>query len=115
MTREQFIAEYAAGRRDFTKLDIGDRIDLSDVNLSGADFSECWLEASFDNADLSNARLTKANLKCSSFVNAKLTGADFRGSALCAADFTGAVFDGAMFEDAYMYGYTFAKDEQPVA
>ncbi len=102
MTRAQFIAEYAAGRRDFTNLDIGGRIDLSGINLSGSDFSECWIEASFDNTDLSNARLTKANLKCSSFINANLTGADFRGSALSATDFTNAVFDGALFEDAYM-------------
>ncbi len=66
MNKEELLAAYAAGRRDFTG------VDLSGANLCGTDLQH---------ADLSGANLCGADL----------SGADLSGADLTGADLTGAV------------------------
>ncbi len=114
MTRDEVIAAYSSGRRDFTDVDLDlEHLDLSGLTLADADFTGCWVDASFDNSDLRNARFVNANVKGCTFVNANLTGADFRGSALEASDFEGAKLDSALFAGATAYGYTFVDGDLP--
>ncbi len=114
MTRNEIIAAYAAGRRDFTDFDNDDKfLDLSGLVLTDADFSRAFLNVSFDDSIVNRAQFVDANIKTCSFVNADLTEAVFHGAALCATDFSGAVLEGAKFAGACFHGYTFGEDDCP--
>lgn len=114
MTRDELVAAYAAGRRDFTDLHTDDDVlDLPGLDLTDADFSGAFLVASFDNAVLVGARFANANIKTCTFVNADLTNAVFHGAGLCATDFSGAILDGARFAGAYYHSHQLTDDDKP--
>jgi uncharacterized protein YjbI with pentapeptide repeats len=113
MNREEILAAYASGRRDFSGLAVNEFLDLSALNLVDADFSDAGFDASFDDSDLRQAKFVNAYIKKCSFVRADLRGADFRGAGICAADFTGANLEGALFAGTYQYSYTLSPDDRP--
>jgi uncharacterized protein YjbI with pentapeptide repeats len=118
--RDEVLARYAAGERDFPGVVIFDNYlvgeDLRDINmsggnlrwtsfnnadlrvaiLSGADLAfTCWFEADLRDADLSNARLENTNLQF-----ADLRGADLSGASLARAHLTSIRRDGSPTFDA---------------
>jgi uncharacterized protein YjbI with pentapeptide repeats len=111
----EVLVRYAAGIRDFTRLDIADDGDtpLAGANLRGADFSRSFLQCSFAGADLHNASFQEANVKACDFSNADLTAVDFTGAALCGTTFLGATMDGADFDGAYYHGIDFTGSFKP--
>ncbi|WP_353931592.1 pentapeptide repeat-containing protein [Okeanomitos corallinicola TIOX110] len=89
------IEEYAAGKRDFEKAELGNA-NLQGVDLKGSDFSY---------ADLSTANLSRANLRgCDlSFADlsqANLQDADLRGAMLFSTDLRQADLQGTHLEKA---------------
>ncbi len=118
MTREELLAAYAAGQRDFTKVNLSEAnltgvnlteadltgADLYGVNLTGADLSGADLYgvnltgADLSRADLSGADLYGVNLTGADLSGADLTGADLSRADLSRADLTGAI--GFRFENA---------------
>ncbi|MBI4567512.1 MAG: pentapeptide repeat-containing protein [Planctomycetes bacterium] len=124
ITRDQFLAAYATGKRRFRGLNFRD-VDLSHVQAPGADFkgsafydanltcsdfhgasfSKCVMKrarlwgsnfdhARFDAADLTTADFRQALARAASFKKARLRGANLRLS-----DFTRARLDKADFRD----------------
>lgn len=80
MKAEEVLAQYAAGSKVFSALNLRGA-NLSGANLSGADFSQ---------TDLSVVNLTSANLSQTNFSNAKLGAAKISGANLTRAKLNGA-------------------------
>lgn len=112
---QQILARYAGGERDFTALDLdGQTYDFSGATLRDADFSRCFLVASFRDADLRNAMFLHCNVKTCDFGGANLTGASFEGAAIDAATFVGADLTGSRFLGATEQGHVYSEDEKPL-
>ena len=109
-TAATIVEEYAAGKRDFSRAELGDA-DLRGVNLKGADLSY---------ADLSEANLTGANLRGTdlSFADlsqANLQDADIRGALLMSANLRQANLQSTKLEKADCDRTTnFPQDFDPV-
>jgi uncharacterized protein YjbI with pentapeptide repeats len=109
-TAATIVEEYAVGKRDFSRAELGDA-DLQGVNLRGADLSY---------ADLSEANLTGANLRGTdlSFADlsqANLQDADIRGALLMSANLRQANLQGVKLEKADCDRTTnFPQDFDPV-
>ncbi len=86
MTVDELLARYAAGERDFSEIRLSyipDRI-LSDVNLSGANFSKGNLGYDrLERVNLSGANLSEVDLSFTGFINCDLSGANLEESILC--------------------------------
>jgi hypothetical protein len=78
----------------------GDRADLRDANLRGANLSDADLRG----ADLSDANLRGANLSDANLSDADLRGADLRGADLSDANLRGANLSDANLSDADLRG-----------
>jgi hypothetical protein len=114
---KDFLARYAAGERDFAKINLNEA-DLSRVNLTLANLHEAELiwtnltEANLYHIDLSRAKLRQANLsgamlrssnlQGTDFVNANLRGADLSWSNLNGANLTGADLTDANLKNAIL-------------
>lgn len=85
MTRDELLARYAAGERDFGGVNLSGA-DLFRVNLSGANLSG----VSLSGANLSGASLSWANLSGVSLSGANLSGADLFRANLFRANLSGA-------------------------
>jgi len=108
------LLRYAAGERSFSRLDLdGEVHDFSGQVLEGADFSGCFVLATFCRANLAGARFKDANVKTCDFANADLRDAVFDGAAIDAAIFNGADLTGASFIGASEQGYVFKAGELP--
>ena len=103
--REQLVAEYKAGRRDFSRIELShvdlSTVDLSAVNFSGSDltnvnFSAATLaKANFRGAYLDRAILTKSNLSEANLQGAELGQASIEDSNLAGANFSRSNLTGA--------------------
>jgi uncharacterized protein YjbI with pentapeptide repeats len=114
---KDFLARYAAGERDFAKIQLNEA-DLSGVNLTlanlhaaeliWANLSEANLyhidfsRAKLRQANLSGAMLRSSNLQGTDFVNANLRGADLSWSNLNGANLTGADLSDANLKNAIL-------------
>ncbi len=94
MNKEEFLAAYAAGDRDFRGANLTGA-DLRDAILTGADLSG----ANLRRADLRFVALARADLR-----DAILMGADLRSVDFTGADFTGAILTGANLTGAWLQG-----------
>ena len=111
MTRDEMLAAYAAGRRDFRRVDLTDanlicadlrRVDLSRAILSGADLREADLrEGILSRSILSGADLSRADLR-----RADLSGADLRKTILNKAFLSGTDLREAAGVDWVSCGWT---------
>jgi len=101
------------GRRDSKYERLGQYLNLSDTNvtgayLSGANLRRAYLSganlgrADLSGADLSGAYLSDADLSGASLVGATLSGAYFGGANLRGADLSGAYLSGAYLSGAYL-------------
>ena len=100
MRLEDFLAEYAKGRRAFNGVNL-DYAKLFGASLRGVDLcSADLLKADLRAADLRGARFWKAELLGADFSGADLRGVDFWGANLNGAKLDGAILDGAKFEGA---------------
>ena len=81
--------------------------------LHHADFSQSFIDADFNGANLQGARFASANVKTCSFDGANLRGTDFSKSAIDAATFDRADVSDANFEGASAHGYVYQKGESP--
>jgi len=110
----EILSRYAAGERSFSHLDLDDRCyDFSGQTLEDADFSGCFIVASFRGARLARAKFKEANVKTCDFTNADLRDAVFDGSAIDAAIFQGADLTGTSFVGASEQGYLYQVGELP--
>jgi uncharacterized protein YjbI with pentapeptide repeats len=97
---ENFLAQYAAGERAFTKIDLSET-DLSGINLTLADLQDALLiwanlqDASLYHVNLSGAKLRHANLNGAKLRSANLQGADFLNADLSHADLSWSNLRGA--------------------
>lgn len=107
---ESFLAQYAAGEREFIKIDLSET-DLSGINLTLADLQDALLiwanlqDASLYHVNLSGAKLRHANLNGAKLRSANLQGTDFLNADLSHADLSwsnlrGANLTGANLADA---------------
>ena len=113
ISASDIIARYRSGERSFVDLELDDEpLDLSSVTLAGADFSRCFIFASFRGADLSGAIFNDSNVKACDFTDANLAGASFRNAAIDGAVFTGDL-GGTTFDGASWYGHVFLPGENP--
>ena len=88
------------GRRPRDRAERGP-VDLSSVNLSGADLREAFLEhAKFHKSQLRNVQLQAAALGGVEFLETDLAGANFNGAVLFDAEFHQAPLGGASFWSA---------------
>lgn len=95
MDREELLAQYAAGRRDFPNLDFQEgnlsQADLTGINLSGSNLSLTNLTgANLAGADLSHAQLNVARLSGAHLPQANLQGANLKVANLAQANLRGA-------------------------
>ncbi|MEA5550367.1 pentapeptide repeat-containing protein [Anabaena cylindrica UHCC 0172] len=94
-TAAKMLEEYAAGKRDFEKAELGNAdlqcLDLKGSNLSYADLSE---------ANLSGANLRGCDLSFADLSQANLYNADLRGAMLFSADLRQANLQGVHLEKA---------------
>jgi len=108
------------GRRDSKYERLGQYLNLSDTNVTGAYLSGAHLRraylsganlgrADLSGADLSGAYLSDADLSGASLVGATLSGAYFGGANLRGADLSGAYLSGAYLSGAYLGGAHFFK------
>ena len=87
MTRDDLLARYAAGERDFSRAHLP-CADLRDADLAGASFRGAYLPcadlrgAGLKGTDLGGACLVGAYLPHASLGDANLTGADLTGARL---------------------------------
>jgi uncharacterized protein YjbI with pentapeptide repeats len=114
---ENFLARYAAGERDFAKINLNEA-DLSRVNLTLANLQASELiwanleganlyhinlsSAKLRHANLSGAMLRSSNLQGTDFLNANLKGADLSWSNLNGANLTGADLTDANLKNAIL-------------
>ncbi len=95
MNKEELLAAYAAGRRDFVGVDLPgawlQHVDLRGADLRGGDLAGVDLF----NANLTGANLAGANLRGAELTGANLTGTDLRDAILMGADLRGAELTGA--------------------
>ncbi len=111
MNKEELLAAYVDGRRDFTGVDLSEvdlqGANLRDADLRGADFQHANLSdanltgatlcgaalrgADLCNANLMDANLMGANLRGADLRNANLRGVNLRGAILMSAGLTGAI------------------------
>lgn len=83
----------------------GERADLRDSDLSGADLRDSYLSrtnlrgAALSGADLSGADLRRANLRRANLGGANLSGADLRDANLSEANLSEANLSGAILSD----------------
>lgn len=132
MTAEELLEGYAAGKRDFSKIDISDLreglfqgIDLCDINLEGSsldiDFSGAilrranlrytiWHFWKWENVDLSSSDMTGINnistcifVRCN-FRNTIWNQADLFQSTFQDCDLVGANLDNTHFSEVDLYG-----------
>jgi hypothetical protein len=114
---KDFLARYAAGERNFTKINLNEadlsRVNLTLANLHGAELVWTNLtEANLYHIDLSSAKLRHANLRGAmlrssnlqgtDFLNANLRGADLSWSNLNGANLTGADLTDANLKNAIL-------------
>jgi uncharacterized protein YjbI with pentapeptide repeats len=114
---KDFLARYAAGERDFAKIQLNEEnlsgVNLTLANLHGAEL--IWANLSEANlyhidfsgaklrqANLSGAMLRSSNLQGTDFVNANLRGADLSWSNLNGANLTGADLSDANLKNAIL-------------
>lgn len=139
ITVEELLNKYAAGERDFTKIDIiwsPDNELLNGINLSRADlrnsdlrsFPHCnncnFIEANLSGldltglhfnganlsrADLSGADLWRAELEGANLTDANLSRVNLQDIKLWNADFTRANLSGAKLIDAWLDGATLTE------
>jgi len=110
------LLRYAAGERSFSHLDLDSEVhDFSGQVLEGADFSGCFVVATFCRANLARARFKDANVKTCDFTSADLRNAVFDGSAIDAVIFNGADLTGASFAGASEQGHIYKAGELPFA
>ncbi len=106
MNKEELLAAYAAGRRNFAGFDLR-FADLRRADLTGADFrGAVFCHADLRGVDLRQANLSGANLSGSDLTRAKLScavlrHADLHHVDLHRADLFGADLSGANLRDSY--------------
>lgn len=114
---KDFLARYAAGEREFAKINLNET-DLSGVNLTLANLHASELiwtnleganlyhinlsSAKLRHANLSGATLRSSNLQGTDFLNANLRGADLSWSNLNGANLTGADLTDANLKNAIL-------------
>lgn len=90
ITREELLARYAAGERDFSGLN------LSRIKPDFSDFKECFA----DSYGLNCCNFQGANFSYVNFTNTFLMYCDFRDTICFRANFTDCVFSGTNFSGA---------------
>ena len=91
MDSEELLRRYAAGERDFSKLNL---------TSLGSLREECLVDVNFRHANLTGANLIGANLTGVDFTGANLTGADLTQAELIETNFNGADLTNTIFKDA---------------
>jgi uncharacterized protein YjbI with pentapeptide repeats len=89
------IHEYAIGKRDFERAELGDA-NLQGVDLKGSDLSY----ADLSNANLNGANLRGCDLSFADLSEANLQNADLRGAMLFSANLRQANLQGTHLEKA---------------
>lgn len=101
LTGQEIFEKYNSGQTHFD--DIDGSGDLTNMNLEGISFDNCFLDINLRNTNLKNARFTNGNIKTCDFENADLTGAHFEKVAVEATNFFGAKIKNTIFKDNYCY------------
>ncbi len=102
MTRTELLAKYAAGERNFNKVDLSGE-NLSNTDLRGIKLrSATLIGTDFTGTNLSNADLEGALLLDALLIRANLTAVDFRHADLTNANLKGSTTAGCDFTDAYL-------------
>jgi len=120
MEAEQALKQYAAGRRDFSWIDLS-KANLKQANLSGATLYQANLSqanlagADLSQANLNHANLVAANLRGSNLRGTKLSKADLSGAQLQGTDLTGANLKGANLKNADLSGANLFQTKLPQA
>lgn len=92
MEVDELRKRYAAGKRDFSW------VDLRNADLSGSDFSGIQLyHANLAGANLTRTNLSKADLRRANLTGASLTGTNFMASNLARANLDRATVTAALF------------------
>ncbi|MFM7406944.1 MAG: pentapeptide repeat-containing protein [Cuspidothrix sp.] len=89
------LEEYAAGKRDFERAELGDA-DWQGLDVKGANFSY----ADFSKANLSGTKLRGCDLSFADLSEANLVNADLRGAMLFSANLRQANLRGIQLEKA---------------
>ncbi|NEP80633.1 MAG: hypothetical protein F6K17_22420 [Okeania sp. SIO3C4] len=102
--KEKFLEQYENGERDFSGIDLRkcyfyDAL-LMDINLSGANLENAFIEGHIGNTNLSGANLKKASLRHIYFIGTNLSYANLSGANLICADFTNSDLTGANLSGA---------------
>ena len=90
MKAEELLRRYAAGERDFDKLNL---------TSLGSLREECLVDVNFRHANLTGANLIGANLIGANLTGANLTGADLTQAELIETNFNGADLTNTIFKD----------------
>lgn len=105
MTKDKLLADYAAGRRNFSWVDINGA-DLRYADLRGADLSGAGLRgADLRATDLRGATLRGADLRGANFSGADLRGADLRYAA--------GIVQGGTRSDGYTFYLCLGREGGP--
>ena len=109
MSIEELKEAYKKGIREFNDLDLEG--DLSQVNLSGSKFMNCFFLVNFSKANLSHTIFKMGNIKTCDFREANLTGSHLEELAIEGTLWDGAKVDGIFVKNLYCYGSTLQKAE----
>lgn len=109
-TIEELIIELRNGNRSFRSIDVVNSGDLSNWDLQGVTFEECFLTGiDFTKCNLKAARFIATNLKTCIFQDADLTDAEIRYCPVESVDWRGAVINGTVFEGNSSYGHMLSR------
>ena len=110
VTLEQLASAYGSGQRVFRSMEIaeqGEQPSLSGLNLSDAQFIDCWFHsATFRRVDLARARFQGCNLKCTTFVDCNLCQSTWDGCAVCSLAVVASHTEGVQATKLAAYGAT---------
>ncbi len=110
-TIEQLLAAYKAGQRKFDNWDFREDGSTRGMNLTGIEFTNCFLYLDFRDSNLSNSKFIGCNIKTADFRGANLKNALITNCSVESTMFKGANIENFRFEDNYSYGATVGPDD----
>lgn len=107
---DALLAAYVDGERHFTDCEF-DSCSLKNANLSGSIFLKCFMSFDLRGANLTGVRFEECNLKTATFYNADLTDAVITKCSVESIDFKGANIENLRFENNYSMGVILGQND----
>lgn len=102
---------YKGGQREFDNWDFHEDGSVQGLDLSGIEFSNCFLFLDFRNTNLTNSKFIRCNIKTADFRGANLTNALIKNCSVESTMFKGATVENFRFEENSSYSCTTSQGD----